>query len=194
MKAQKQSQEIAARLARIPLPPIEFQRIVKAEVARARTGALQSFGAEPEIGISVRVGTRWSPTQVVTHRRSTNHTCVGCGCDLDDRTPSCNNCRCRHTMRRAARRKLDNEGGTMIEIGDVVVYIDEDGESRNALVTAVSDGAEDRKPMLNLAVVSKIEIQRDDYGRQISHLTFVPHENDPRGRSAVWRELEYDCA
>jgi hypothetical protein len=56
----------------------------------------------------------------------------------------------------------------MVKVGDVVTYIDENSQERNALVQCVHG-----PDYINVIAVSKDETKTDSYGRQIEHHTSV---------------------
>lgn len=75
----------------------------------------------------------------------------------------------------------------MIEIGDVVTYVDPVGKKRPALVTSVfARSADDEAPSLNLVFVSDDESQHDSYGRQISRETSVCHKRQQAADCFYW--------
>ena len=56
----------------------------------------------------------------------------------------------------------------MVKIGDVVTYVDEKSQTRNALVQCVHN-----PDYINLVVISDDSSKEDSYGRQIEHSTSV---------------------
>lgn len=84
-----------------------------------------------------------------------------------------------------------------VSVGDHVEYVDETGENREALVTAVwpagGGTAEDvvisEHPNLsaNLVLVSDDESMDDQYGRQIERETSQPHESSQGAHGRFWR-------
>jgi len=70
------------------------------------------------------------------------------------------------------------------ETGMFVLYVDEDGQSRNALITAVH--GEGETPSINLVVVSKDSNQTDTYGRKIERETSQPHRVNQSAKGRYW--------
>lgn len=69
----------------------------------------------------------------------------------------------------------------MVEIGDVVIFIDEDRVERPALVIHTFHAGE-TEPSVNLVVVEKDPARHDSYGRQVARPTSIVHEsNQPAG-------------
>ncbi len=79
----------------------------------------------------------------------------------------------------------------MVDIGDVVTFIDSTRKEHNALVTAVWDGyhgkeKNPRQPSLNLVVVLDDENMEDPYGRQIRRETSVVHISNQSAKAYCW--------
>ena len=72
-----------------------------------------------------------------------------------------------------------------VQIGDMVVYMDGNGDSHNALVTNLLEG-----DLVSLIFVSSDETATDEYGRQIERKTSVPHKSAASDGSAYWVEWE----
>jgi hypothetical protein len=69
-----------------------------------------------------------------------------------------------------------------MQIGDAVIYVDEFGESFDALLTAVHgkyDPDAAVKPSVNVIYVSPNEGEHDQYGRQIRRQSSVAHHAPP---------------
>lgn len=75
-----------------------------------------------------------------------------------------------------------------MQVGDVVTYVNPVGVSHNALVTAVWEGeyGSNVKPGLNLVFVEQDEAKRDDYGRQISRVSSIPHKDGMPAPGNYW--------
>lgn len=71
----------------------------------------------------------------------------------------------------------------MVAIGDGVVYVDEFGVERAALVTNVFSST-----CVNLVVVSGDETQTDSYGRQIKRETSQVHKSIQTSPGRFWFE------
>ena len=76
-------------------------------------------------------------------------------------------------------------GGLRLKIGDAVTYVDEIGEERDALLTAVHGTSDD--PSVNLVFVSADESQHDPYGRQISRRSSVVYQLNQGAHGNYWR-------
>lgn len=79
-----------------------------------------------------------------------------------------------------------------MQIGDVVEYVDEVGNSCPALITQVWDGGDPSavSPSLNLVFISKNSSEYDTYGRQIARKTSVVHEENQIAHGFFWRDLD----
>lgn len=69
----------------------------------------------------------------------------------------------------------------MVQVGQKVLFVDEMGVGRDALVTCVHGADYHREhggqPTINLVICDPDEKQRDDYGRKIKrHSSVVPKE------------------
>ena len=95
-------------------PPAAFRAKVEAELEQARRRALLCLPIPTTE--HVRIGSRWGDGTIQTVRR-TRGRCVGCGCDLDDRTPGCANCGSRHAMRARSRENACSVAPAVL-IGD----------------------------------------------------------------------------
>lgn len=74
-----------------------------------------------------------------------------------------------------------------IEVGDVVRYVDEAGESHYALVTAVWGGFDyGNVPSINLVWVSSDPKMDDPYGRQIERKTSIVHQSNQAAHGLFW--------
>ena len=79
----------------------------------------------------------------------------------------------------------------MVEIGQVVIYIDPHGMTHDALITAIW-GEETypqpnvRAPSLNLVYVVKDKDKVDPYGRQIERATSIVHRDNQEAPSNCW--------
>jgi len=80
------------------------------------------------------------------------------------------------------------------QVGDAIVYHDENGGFHNALVTAYWGNplTEDGSPSpyigcLNLVFVSADTARRDQYGRQIERLTSISHGSTQTTHGFYWR-------
>lgn len=75
-------------------------------------------------------------------------------------------------------------------IGDHVIFVDQVGQERDALVTAVFGSPDDPHPPLNLVVVHKESKYEDSYGRQIDrNNTSVVHETNQSAPGFFWRAV-----
>jgi hypothetical protein len=82
--------------------------------------------------------------------------------------------------------------------GDVVEYVNEFGQPRTALVTAVWGSNEfdlDGEqvwgvPSINVVWVTPEEGKRDQYGQQIERQTSVVHERNQAAHGRYWRFLK----
>lgn len=68
------------------------------------------------------------------------------------------------------------------QVGDVVVYHDEVGQPKNALVTCNWGGGS-----LNVVFVSSDAGMKDQYGRQIGRETSVSHVTVQQAHGRYWR-------
>ena len=77
-----------------------------------------------------------------------------------------------------------------VTVGDHVLYVDERGRERDALVTAVHTGmsGEGEPPGLNVVTVTLEEGRTDPYGQQIERLSSVVHEDAQPAHGNFWRE------
>ena len=75
----------------------------------------------------------------------------------------------------------------MVEVGDLVLYIDEYKKGFPALVTEVHGDCEQR-PALSIVIVSGNEAEKDPYGRQIKRVTSVVHLQNNSAGAFCWRE------
>ena len=83
----------------IPEPPEEFRKLVRGLIDEADKFCRR----EMRMGRSKRV-----PDPVPNPGgRVWDHECVGCGGDLDEVTPGCENCVARHEMRRIYARRRE---------------------------------------------------------------------------------------
>jgi len=74
------------------------------------------------------------------------------------------------------------------QVGDVIVYHDENGGAHNAIVTAYwGDPANDYIGCLNLVLVSPDEARTDCYGRQIERKTSISHKSTMHVHGFYWR-------
>jgi hypothetical protein len=97
----------------------------------------------------------------------------------------------------------------MVEVGDVVVFVDAIGHEHDALLTAVwrnswenlelirenhSDEvyqkclAQYHTPSVNLVIISTDETKKDQYGRQIERHTSVVHRINQFTHGMYWKE------
>lgn len=74
----------------------------------------------------------------------------------------------------------------MVEIGEMVIYVDEKKVTHYALVTAVHGDPED-KPSINLVYVSGNPAEIDPNGRQISRQSSVVHESNQPAEGFCYR-------
>ncbi len=74
----------------------------------------------------------------------------------------------------------------MVEVGDVVVFVDPFGKEYRALVTTVFGGGE--RPSVNVVYVSSDEAKTDQYGRQVERSTSVVHEGSQPAHGMYWKE------
>lgn len=74
-------------------------------------------------------------------------------------------------------------------VGQVVEFIDEDRQVRDALVVYTWDNsAYGQAAGVNLVIVVKDPNQKDDYGRKTEHRSSVVHESaQPAARGFCWR-------
>lgn len=71
------------------------------------------------------------------------------------------------------------------KVGDPVIYVDERGVERPALITATHGGT---APMLiNVVFIHDDENQRDTYGRKIDRACSVSHESHPHANGRYWK-------
>ena len=61
----------------------------------------------------------------------------------------------------------------MVEIGDVVTYVDENRQHHNALVQHVHT-----QDLINIIILSADPSKEDTYGRQIEHKTSLPRRTE----------------
>jgi hypothetical protein len=80
------------------------------------------------------------------------------------------------------------------QVGDAIVYHDENGGAHNAVVTCywgqptLPDGKENEDiGCLNLVFVSGDESRHDQYGRQIERLTSIAHKSTMHVHGFYWR-------
>lgn len=82
------------------------------------------------------------------------------------------------------------------EIGSAVVYVDERGRPRPALLTAIHGGdpygreCDDEAesiPSVNVVFVTGDASRQDSYGFQIERNTSVVHESDQSAQGMYWR-------
>lgn len=84
-----------------------------------------------------------------------------------------------------------------LEVGVPVVWVDEHGAPRPALVTAIH-GAEHEHdgvrhyPCCNLVSTSADADKTDPYGRQIERETSVPHRHEQSAHGWYWRWPDED--
>ena len=82
----------------------------------------------------------------------------------------------------------------MVEVGDVVKFVDEHGNVHNALVTIVWDkvsghpGATIEHPAVNLVYVVDDESKQDTWGRQIERDASVVHKTNQSANGKYWYE------
>lgn len=74
-----------------------------------------------------------------------------------------------------------------MKVGDAVIYVDEHGQSHNALVTAVWGTPEQEDPSLNLVVVNPDDTMTDSYGRQIVRQTSQVHQSRQPAHGRYWK-------
>lgn len=71
-------------------------------------------------------------------------------------------------------------------IGDHVIIVDKEGQSRNGLVTTTFEGWQGNDGV-NAVIVHKDEERTDSYGRQIDReYTSVPHKNEQAAPGYYW--------
>lgn len=91
----------------------------------------------------------------------------------------------------------------MVKIGEAVIYVDPRAEQRLAIVTAVwwrrvyggdrpPQGEIDPSfsPGINAVIVSDDPTREDSYGRQIEHVTSIPHQANQPAHGNYWRRLD----
>ncbi len=77
----------------------------------------------------------------------------------------------------------------MVQIGDVIRFVDPLSKEHNALITAVHENNE--FPSINLVYVSDDENAHDQYGRQLAERqTSIVHESSQGARGFFWRKVE----
>lgn len=75
-----------------------------------------------------------------------------------------------------------------VSIGDHVIYVDPEGEERDALVKHAPGPDKDvDAPTINLVVVSTNPDETDSYGRQTDVPTSVSHESRTEVHGRYWR-------
>lgn len=72
----------------------------------------------------------------------------------------------------------------MVKVRDAVIFVDERGVLRPALVTAVWS-----ETCVNLAFVNEDDAQRDDYGIKISRKSSVVHKSIQPAPGNYWHEM-----
>lgn len=88
-----------------------------------------------------------------------------------------------------------------VNVGDSVIFTDEDRVDHNALITAIhgesywvergSDGERViQHPCVNLVFVAGDESRKDNYGRQTEHSSSVTHREAQTGGGLCWRFLD----
>jgi hypothetical protein len=75
------------------------------------------------------------------------------------------------------------------QVGDAIVYHDENGGAHNALVTAYwgDPARDDYMGCLNLVFVSTDDSRHDQYGRQIERFTSISHKSTQHTHGFYWR-------
>lgn len=76
-----------------------------------------------------------------------------------------------------------------MKIGDGVVYVDEFGQDRAALLTAVHGSESDPAATVNVVYVSNDPNRTDGYGRQTEHASSVQHESLAKAHGRYWRAV-----
>lgn len=74
----------------------------------------------------------------------------------------------------------------MVEVGEVVTFIDEDRAEPPALVIHAFHAGES-EPSVNLVVVEKDPARQDSYGRQVARPTSIVHESNQPAGGFCWR-------
>ncbi len=82
----------------------------------------------------------------------------------------------------------------IVNVGDVVTYVDEMGVEHKALVNQVWHDISAYKtvtdwPGVNLVYVNTDESMKDQYGRQIQRATSVVHQTNQPAPGRYWRPL-----
>lgn len=77
------------------------------------------------------------------------------------------------------------------EVGQVVVWVDEHGDQRPALLTAIHGDEHQHEgathyPCCNLVFTSGDDAKTDPYGRQIERQTSVPHKQEQSAHGWYW--------
>jgi hypothetical protein len=72
----------------------------------------------------------------------------------------------------------------MVEVGEAVLFTDENRGVHHALVTAVWS-----ETCINLVFVSGDEKRSDVYGRQTEHKTSVPKKSETQNMGFSWEEV-----
>jgi len=73
-----------------------------------------------------------------------------------------------------------------LEIGSVVLFVDNRYQVHEALVTAIH-GNPKEKPCINLVYVTKDDSRQDGYGRQIDRETSVVHISNNSAGGYCWQ-------
>lgn len=71
-------------------------------------------------------------------------------------------------------------------VGQMVNYVDTEGQRRMALVTAVHPGMSGQADGINCVGVNKDENQTDSYGRKLERWTSVPHKTGQPAQGNYW--------
>ena len=76
----------------------------------------------------------------------------------------------------------------MVEIGDVVTYVDTHGAQHKALVVAVWKGEypSSTEPGINLVYVSSDSMEQDPFGRQMKRENSVVHKKGQPAPAHYW--------
>jgi hypothetical protein len=77
--------------------------------------------------------------------------------------------------------------------GISVVYIDQTGRERNALVTNTF-GPPEKFPAINVVVVNDDDAQSDSYGNKIERFTSVSHQSAQWAHGNMWRFVDEERA
>jgi hypothetical protein len=83
------------------------------------------------------------------------------------------------------------------DIGATVVWVDEHGLPRPALITAIHGTEREHDgvthyPCVNLVTTTKDSSKTDPYGRQIERHTSIPHRLEQSAHGFYWRWFDED--